>query len=62
MNHYDIFYRIINNRWRFADWHVDDSEVTLSVCLGKEFTGGEMYFNGRRCENHTTSMEKDEVV
>ncbi|XP_014754391.2 uncharacterized PKHD-type hydroxylase At1g22950 [Brachypodium distachyon] len=43
-----------------TDWHVDDSEVTLSVCLGKEFTGGEMYFNGRRCENHTTSMEKDE--
>jgi len=26
--------------------HVDDAEVTLNVCLGKSFTGGELDFNG----------------
>src|SRR5262249_14457027 len=26
------------------DFHVDASEVTLNVCLGKSFTGGELYF------------------
>jgi hypothetical protein len=26
--------------------HVDDSEVTLNVCLGKEFSGGTLFFNG----------------
>jgi hypothetical protein len=31
------------------DFHVDTSDVTLNVCLGKEFTGGELYFRGVRC-------------
>jgi len=26
--------------------HVDDSDVTLNVCLGKEFTGGSLFFHG----------------
>ncbi|KAG0491015.1 hypothetical protein HPP92_007878 [Vanilla planifolia] len=26
------------------DFHVDDSEVTLNVCLGKQFSGGELFF------------------
>ena len=28
------------------DFHYDSSEVTLNVCLGKEFTGGSLYFCG----------------
>ncbi|CAE7682297.1 ICU11 [Symbiodinium pilosum] len=28
--------------------HADTSNVTLNVCLGKEFTGGELYFKGVR--------------
>lgn len=28
------------------DFHYDDSEVTLNVCLGKEFEGGSLYFRG----------------
>jgi hypothetical protein len=28
------------------DWHVDDSDVTLNVCLGKEFVGGDLVFSG----------------
>ena len=31
------------------DFHVDVSDVTLNVCLGKQFTGGELYFRGVRC-------------
>jgi hypothetical protein len=27
-------------------FHYDDSELTLNLCLGKEFTGGELYFRG----------------
>ncbi|CAE7462716.1 ICU11 [Symbiodinium natans] len=28
--------------------HADTSNVTLNVCLGKDFTGGELYFKGVR--------------
>jgi hypothetical protein len=31
------------------DFHVDASDVTLNVCLGKEFTEGELFFRGVRC-------------
>ncbi|MEM7306239.1 MAG: hypothetical protein AAF682_06195 [Planctomycetota bacterium] len=33
-------------------FHVDDSEVTLNVCLGERFEGSELYFRGARCERH----------
>ncbi|XP_024993716.1 uncharacterized PKHD-type hydroxylase At1g22950-like isoform X2 [Cynara cardunculus var. scolymus] len=33
-------------------FHVDDSEVTLNVCLGKQFSGGELFFRGVRCDRH----------
>jgi len=32
--------------------HVDASEVTLNVCLGHQFVGGELVFQGLRCANH----------
>jgi hypothetical protein len=31
------------------DFHVDASDVTLNVCLGKQFEGGELFFRGVRC-------------
>jgi hypothetical protein len=31
------------------DFHVDASDVTLNVCLGRTFTGGELFFRGMRC-------------
>ena len=37
---------------RDLGFHVDDSEVTLNLCLGGEFSGGELFFEGRRCEEH----------
>lgn len=33
-------------------FHVDDSEVTLNLCLGHAFSGGDLYFAGRRCAAH----------
>ncbi|KAJ7975173.1 2-oxoglutarate (2OG) and Fe(II)-dependent oxygenase superfamily protein [Quillaja saponaria] len=42
-------------------FHVDDSEVTLNVCLGKQFSGGELYFRGTRCDKHVnTATHKEE--
>jgi hypothetical protein len=32
------------------------------VCIGKQFIGGETYFCGRRCSNHTNSRTHEEVV
>ena len=37
---------------RSLGFHVDDSDVTLNLCLGREFSGGDLYFEGRRCERH----------
>jgi len=34
------------------DFHRDDSEVTLNLCLGRDFKGGELYFGGVRCRKH----------
>ncbi|KAK2635294.1 hypothetical protein Ddye_030086 [Dipteronia dyeriana] len=43
-------------------FHVDDSEVTLNVCLGKEFSGGELFFRGVRCDNHVNSETKSDEI
>ncbi|KAG7577702.1 Prolyl 4-hydroxylase alpha subunit [Arabidopsis thaliana x Arabidopsis arenosa] len=43
-------------------FHVDDSEVTLNVCLGNQFVGGELFFRGTRCEKHVnTATKADEI-
>ena len=42
--------------------HVEDSDITLNVCLGKQFTGGEMYFLGRRCGSHYSSGTHEQVL
>ena len=34
------------------DFHVDDSEVTLNLCLGSDFSGSELLFQGLRCPAH----------
>ncbi len=45
------------------DFHVDASEVTLNVCLGKEFVGGALYFGGVRCMvcQQTAPLASEEV-
>jgi len=42
------------------DFHVDDSEVTLNLSLGKIFEGGGLEFGGIRCENHQQLRPKNE--
>lgn len=43
-------------------FHVDDSEVSLNVCLGKQFNGGELFFRGVRCDNHVNSVSSEKVL
>ncbi|KAJ0038677.1 hypothetical protein Pint_22162 [Pistacia integerrima] len=43
-------------------FHVDDSEVSLNVCLGKEFSGGELFFRGVRCDHHVNSETQPEEI
>lgn len=43
-------------------FHVDDSEVTLNVCLGKNFSGGELFFRGIRCDKHVNSETQSEEI
>ncbi|XP_019436708.1 PREDICTED: uncharacterized PKHD-type hydroxylase At1g22950-like [Lupinus angustifolius] len=43
-------------------FHVDDSEVTLNVCLGKQFSGGELFFRGTRCEKHVNTGTQSEEI
>lgn len=41
---------------------MDDAELTLNVCLGKEFSGGELFFRGVRCEKHVNTETQAEVL
>lgn len=43
-------------------FHVDDSEVTINVCLGKQFSGGELFFRGIRCEKHVNTETLSEEI
>ncbi|KAI4357726.1 hypothetical protein L6164_001657 [Bauhinia variegata] len=43
-------------------FHVDDSEVTLNVCLGKHFSGGELFFRGVRCDEHVNTETLQEEI
>ncbi|KAL1221637.1 2-oxoglutarate and iron-dependent oxygenase domain-containing protein CP2 [Cardamine amara subsp. amara] len=43
-------------------FHVDDSEVTLNVCLGNQFVGGELFFRGTRCEKHVNTGTKSHEI
>jgi len=46
------------------DFHVDDSEVTLNICLGSVFTGGELFLRGVRCplHQHQAQISEEEAV
>lgn len=41
---------------------MDDSEVSLNVCLGKQFSGGELFFRGVRCDAHVNSEKNEKVL
>lgn len=56
-------YQILNklNNFVFVGFHVDDSEVTLNVCLGQQFSDGELFFRGIRCDKHVNTEARAEV-
>lgn len=44
-------------------FHVDDSEVTLNLCLGDTFSGAELVMLGRRCDVHRqTPVRPSEII
>ncbi|GAB2297000.1 2-oxoglutarate and iron-dependent oxygenase domain-containing protein cp2 [Dionaea muscipula] len=43
-------------------FHVDDAEVALNVCLGKQFSGGELFFRGVRCDKHVNTETQPEEI
>jgi len=50
-----------DGRDRDLGFHADDSELTLNLCLGDGFRGGDLYFEGRRCllhRQHPTRLEE----
>lgn len=38
-------------------YHTDDSDITINLCLGKEFEGSGVYFRGIRCRKHQSESE-----
>ncbi|CAF1465682.1 unnamed protein product, partial [Didymodactylos carnosus] len=51
-SHHGFVVEYSMNKDKKLDFHVDNADVTLNVCLGQEFTGGQLYFGGVRCQEH----------
>lgn len=49
-----------SNHNRSLGFHADDSEVTFNFCLGGDFIGSDLYFQGRRCFNHLQTPHRPE--
>ncbi|KAL1553620.1 2-oxoglutarate and iron-dependent oxygenase domain-containing protein cp2 [Salvia divinorum] len=43
-------------------FHVDDSEVSSNVGMGKQFSGGELFFRGVRCDKHVNTETQPEEI
>ena len=41
------------------EYHMDEAEVTLNLCLGKKFNGGNVFFNGIRNHWSTEDFQED---
>ncbi|CAF1031831.1 unnamed protein product [Adineta steineri] len=54
-SHHGFVVEYAMDKDRKLDFHVDDSAVTLNLCLGTEFTDGQLYFGGVRCSSHTST-------
>lgn len=61
-SHHGFVVQYGHNRDVELGFHVDDSEVTLNVCLGKQFSGGELFFRGVRCEKHVHNEALPEEI
>lgn len=61
-SHHGFVVEYGNDRDVDLGFHVDDSEVTLNVCLGKQFSGGELFFRGTRCDKHVNTGTHSEEI
>ncbi|CAL0331106.1 unnamed protein product [Lupinus luteus] len=61
-SHHGFIVEYGNNRDVDLGLHVDDSEVTLNVCLGTQFSGGDLFFRGMRCEKHVNTESRPEEI
>lgn len=59
-SHHGFVVEYGENRDVELGFHVDDSEITLNVCLGKQFSGGELFFRGTRCDKHVNTKTMPE--
>lgn len=41
-------------------FHVDDSVLTMNLCLGGDFDGSDLYFEGSRCPSHVDTRPRPE--
>ncbi|RDY02183.1 putative PKHD-type hydroxylase, partial [Mucuna pruriens] len=57
-SHHGFVVEYGNNKDVELGFHVDDAEVSLNICLGKEFSGGQLFFRGARCDEHVNSETK----
>ena len=55
---FSVTYGTTHNR--SLGFHADDSEVTFNFCVGGEFVGSDLYFQGRRCFNHMQTDHRPE--
>jgi hypothetical protein len=53
-----------NTRDKHLDFHVDDSLITMNLCLNGTFSGSDLIFNGVRCPIHidTPFQDKEEIT
>ncbi|PNY11083.1 putative PKHD-type hydroxylase [Trifolium pratense] len=54
-SHHGFVVEYGTNRDVDLGFHVDDAEVTLNICLGTQFSGGELFFRGVRCDEHVNT-------
>lgn len=61
-SHHGFVVEYGTNRDVELGFHVDDAEVTLNICLGTQFSGGELFFRGVRCDEHVnTETQSGEI-
>ena len=58
--HHAFVVHYASDRDHELGFHVDDSDVTLNLCLGTLFEGGDLIFSGRRCAVHRQGFARPE--
>jgi hypothetical protein len=54
---FSVQYATAAGKQRALDFHMDESTVTINACLGRNFTGGAVFFNGVR-DTESEASEK----